>query len=281
MADGIRAGFTMHPRWVEGTDLHTFLEPLRQAGLSALEFELDTHLDLWNEFEPLMETAVNQGMELSFHAPYREPHTLTGFAGNKRNDIERDYRPMLEIAERWAVRAGSPWVVVFHAATAYPPHDRKSLIEDTVAFLNWVGEEFPQIRIALENNSPSSDSVIKLGVKHDDVLSLIKRVNRLNLGICWDMGHDYLQGGEQATAAEWLASVIHVHLHDVDESGLDHYPLVLGRTPYPGWLRALKTSGMKGLIVLELKGERLLGWPLKRIRSALIESVLAIVREVS
>jgi hypothetical protein len=45
MTSEIRVGFNIHPRWVQGTTLRTFLAPLRKAGLSVLEFELDNHIN--------------------------------------------------------------------------------------------------------------------------------------------------------------------------------------------------------------------------------------------
>lgn len=281
MANNIRIGFTMHPRWIKGTDLKSFLAPLCQAGLSALEFELDSNLDLWDKFEPLMEASSNKGMELSFHAPYRTPHTLTGFAGEQRSEIEEDYRPMLAIAEKWAVRTGKAHVVVFHAATAPAPYERNPLFMDTVSFLSWVIEEFPHIKIALENNNPSTSKVVKLGIDHEDVIQLVKCINHPNIGICWDMGHDCLKKSLPDITEEWLSRIIHVHIHDIDENGQDHYPLVLGNIPYQNWLQSVKNSGMEGIIVLELKGELMMGWPLDRVNSALTDSIAAIKSEVS
>lgn len=281
MANDIRIGFTMHPRWIKGTDLKTFLAPLCRAGLSALEFELDSHLDLWDKFEPLMEASSNEGMQLSFHAPYRAPHTLAGFAGDRRNTIEQDYRPMLAIAEKWAARMGNPPVVVFHAAAAPAPYERAPLFMDTVSFLSWVIEEFPHIKIALENNNPSSNKIVKLGIEHEDVIRLVKCIDHPNIGICWDMGHDCLKKSLPAITEEWLSGIIHVHIHDVDNSGQDHYPLVLGNIPYRNWLQAIKKVGMKGIIVLELKGERMMGWPLDRVNSVLTDSIATIKSEVS
>lgn len=271
----------MHPRWARGAGLHSFLAPLAGAGLSALEFELDRHLDLWEEFEPMMEAASNEGMELSFHAPYRAPYSLAGFSGERRSAIEQDYRPMLAIAEKWGIRTGQPRIVVLHAAAAPAPHDRAALVADTVAFLDWACAEHPHIHIALENNNPLSKGVIKLGIEHDDVIRLVEAVNHANLGICWDMGHDYLKKDSRVLAPEWLSRVIHVHIHDVDENGRDHYPLVFGNIPYREWLRALKGAGMQGIIVLELKGEQMMSWPLERIHSALVESIASITEEIS
>ncbi|MEN6435060.1 MAG: TIM barrel protein [Anaerolineaceae bacterium] len=280
MANDIRVGFNIHPRWVQGTTLRAFLSPLKKAGLSVLEFELDNHLTQWEEFEPLMEATVDEGLDISFHAAYRAPHTLVGYASEKQEEIKQDYRPLLQIAEQWAVRLGNPHTVVFHAATAPAPHERAPLIADTVAFLQWVCNEFPHLRIALENNSPDAKNTIKLGIAHEDVLSLVRQIDHPHVGVCWDMGHDAQGNPQVEIEPEWLENVIHVHVHDVDGDGLDHYPLIFGKVPYHDWLTQLKQIGMKGVAVLELKGERMKGWSVERITSVLTQSFSAIAREV-
>jgi sugar phosphate isomerase/epimerase len=281
MTSDIRVGFNIHPRWVQGTTLRTFLAPLRKAGLGVLEFELDNHLNQWEEFEPLMEATINEGLDISFHAAYRASHTLVGYTSGKQFEIEQDYRPLLQIAENWSIRLGNPHPVVFHAATAPAPHDKAPLIADTVAFLQWVCKEFPHLRIALENNSADAKNTIKLGIAHQDVLALVEKIDHPHVGVCWDMGHDIHGNSPVAIEPEWVNKVIHVHVHDVDDDGLDHYPLVLGKVPYKEWLAKLKAVNMKGVVVLELKGERMKGWPLERITSALTESFAAIAKEVA
>jgi sugar phosphate isomerase/epimerase len=94
------------------------------------------------------------------------------------------------------------------------------------------------------------------------------------------MGHDFLRGSAEDPEPAWLSQVIHVHLHDVDGAGLDHYPLVYGRVPFRPWLQALKQAKMKGIVVLELKGEQLMGWGLERIQVALADSVRAVAKEL-
>jgi len=276
----IKIGFSMHPRWVNRTGLRTFIEPLRSAGLSVLEFELDDHLDLWNEFESLMEEAVSLGLELSFHAPYRLPHSLVGFSGERRNVIERDYRPLLDIAGKWARRSGSWRTVVVHAARAKAPADRDALIADTRAFLRWALVAYPDLQFALENNHPARQDEVKVGVEREDVLQITASIQDPRLTVCWDFGHDYLRDAEEEPTLAWLSEVTHVHLHDVDEAGLDHYPLVYKNVPYQRWLRALKQEHMKGIAVLELKGERLMNWSPEQIPEILTNSIMAIACEL-
>ncbi|MBI4731648.1 MAG: TIM barrel protein [Chloroflexi bacterium] len=276
----IKIGFSMHPRWVTGTGLGNFIAPLRCAGLSALEFELDDHLDLWAEFGPLMEEAAGIGMELSFHAPYRPPHSLEGFSGQRRGEIVLDYRPLLDIAADWARRAGGPKTVVIHAAAAQSPAGRDALFADTVAFLEWALETYPNLLFALENNHPATRNQIKVGVEREDVLKIITELHHPQLRVCWDMGHDYLNGSGKKPEPAWLSQVVHVHLHDVDTAGTDHYPLVYGNVPYQAWLQAIKQVWMKGIVVLELKGHQLKDWQPERIPMALADSIRAIAMEL-
>ena len=281
MENDIRVGFSMHPRWAGPDELKAFISPLRQAGLSALEFELDDHLDRWSDFMPLMNKAVDLGLDLSFHAPYRAPRSLVGFATDRRSELEKEYRPLWEIAENWGQRMGGQRTVVVHAAVSQPPADPASLVADTMAYLHWVSGSFPHVRLALENNHPPVKGEIKVGVQRSDVLQIAQGLPPSRLGICWDMGHDYLRHQQDDPPPVWFSRVIHVHLHDVDEDDQDHYPLVIGNVPHQSWLHGLRRAGMKGIVVLELKGERMKNWSMDQVTAALVGSVETIVREVA
>lgn len=278
--DNIQVGFSMHPRWSDGVGLEGFLSPLRAAGLTVLEYELDKNLDMWESFPRQMMEAQNLGMQLSFHAPYRVPYNLVGFSGGQREKIEKLYREMLDIASALAARDGVIKTVVIHAATAPKPARVDDLVADTVSFLRWACDAYSNLLLALENNHPASGNQVKVGVARDGVLGIVSAVRHPRLRVCWDMGHDYLSGSPVLPEPEWLAEVAHVHVHDVNDSGVDHYPLVYGNVPYQPWLRALKQTGMKGSVVLELKGNQLKDWPPDQIQSALIDSVRAIFKEV-
>ncbi len=280
MDSEIKVGFSMHPHWVGGSSLESFVEPLRRAGLAAFEFELDDHLDLWAEFAPLMEAAAGLGMNLSFHAPYRAPHSLAGFCRDRRGPIAADYQPLLGIAEEWGRRLGSPRTVVLHAAMARLPAERADLEADTRAFLAWALDRFPHLVLALENNTTAKPGEIKAGDGRSRVLEVLAPLPDGRLKVCWDMGHDYLSGSPAQLEPGWLARVAHVHVHDVNENGVDHYPLVFGRVPHRPWLAQLKAAGMKGTVVLELKGGLLKNWAPAEIERALVESIAALAEEV-
>jgi sugar phosphate isomerase/epimerase len=253
---------------------------LRNAGLSTLEFELDNHLDKWDETTKLMGQCFDLGMDLCFHAPYRLPHRIAGFSGGNKESIKQDYRSLLDIAREWAKRTGEPKTVVFHGARG-EQGQHSQLYMDTRNFCAWLLEFYPELRFALENNNPTDPNVIKIGVTREEVLDLVTDLNSPRLGICWDMGHDYLAHRDDRLAPEWLERVIHVHVHDVDANENDHFPLVYGKVPHAKWLRALRQAGMKGIVTLELKGGNLKDWHPDEISKALIESVKSITLEVA
>lgn len=270
----------MHPRWVGQEGLEAFLAPLRDAGLSTLEFELDSNLEMWDETKKLIEKCFDLGMDLCFHAPYRLPHRFIGFSGNKKTEIVRDYQPLLDIARDWAKRSGGQKTVVFHGARG-EKEEHSQLYTDTHAFCQWLLESYPDLRFALENNNPTETDVIKIGVTREEVLELVSDFNSPRLGICWDMGHDYLAHRDDKLAPEWLERIIHVHVHDVDAQENDHFPLVYGKVPHAKWLGALHQVGMKGIVTLELKGGNLKGWQPDEISKALTASIKSIAEEVA
>ena len=283
-------GFNIHPLWLSGTDLESFISPLRDNGLRSLEFEVDSNLPGWEKFEPLMESCSDIGMEICFHAPYRPPFSLHDFCGNRRDEICNINKPLWSLADSWGLRNSFRTEIVVHGATLrqsplLPNAIREEsseqrtlakLSEDTKDFITWALETFPNLTIALENLDLAKPGVIKFGERREDVLALVTEIDHPRLGICWDMGHDIRHGVTQDPSREWLEQVVHVHVHDIDDSGEDHFPLVFDKVPNEHWIQLLMDAGMEGTITLELKGGNLVNWELERINYALSKSIKTI-----
>ena len=259
-------GFNMHPRWAFGDALAAFLGPLREAGLQALEFGLEAHDADWPRFLPLMEDCGQLGFTICFHAPYRMPYTIAGFAGHERTAIEAAYAPMLDIAARF----GLATVVVHGARSTTRLHEE--VYADTIAFLEWALEQYPTLTFALENLNPDPGQT-KVGTHRVEVLRIVEEIDAPNLGICWDMGHDVQAGRLYLPDEAWLHYVRHVHVHDIDEQDVDHYPLIHGRVPYQDWLPALAATGFEGIATLEIKGGQLASLEVAQIMEMLVEGV--------
>lgn len=258
----------MHPRWASGNKLRAFLEPLRDAGLAALEFELDSNDPLWPEFAPLMAECRQLGFELCFHAPYRPPHTIAGYAGAKHFQIQLDYRSMFDVAASLG-----PATIVVHGARS-ETEAMHWLMNDTFRFLQWALRGYPNLTFALENPH-LQEGMSKVGSSDEQLVEILDKLDSPRLKICWDVGH-YVHAGHTAPpASAWLEHVGHVHIHDLDPAGQDHLPFLYGRVLPEMWLPHLPRH-FAGIVTLELNGQRCAFlWP-DRIMPALISSVNAI-----
>jgi len=261
----------MHPRWAFGEALPGFLEPLRTAGLQALEFELWDGDPDWPRFLPLMEECQRLGLEPCFHAPYRGSYNIVGFTRERREEIQAAFAPLLDVAARFA-----PAPVVIHGAWS-ETRPRETLYTDTVVFLEWMLDHYPALVLALENLVPNPHRV-KVGATRAEILRIVEEVGDHRLGLCWDMGHDVLAGRLSLPEDAFLRHVVHVHLHDIDENGTDHYPLLYGRVPYRAWLPALVQAGFGGIVTLEIKGGQLAHLKLEQTMQALTASIAEIAR---
>lgn len=245
--------FSLHPMWLGDGTAAEFLDPLREAGLTAVEFTLHPHEPGWEDFPPLIAECQQLGLHCHFHAPYHEPYNAAGFTGDRQAEIEALHRPVVEMAARFAARNDGPTTLVIHGARAQRPHE--TLYRDTVAFLEWLLSLKTGLRLALENLPPKPD-LVKIGSNRDEVRAIVAGIDSPQLGICWDMGHDVLAGVTALPEKVFLRRVIHVHAHDINDEGVDHFPLIFGRVPCARWLRALAATGYERCVTLEVSGRR-------------------------
>ncbi len=271
----IRIGFSMHPNWAQGDALRAFLDPLHAAGLAALEFELDSNDPAWPQFGPLMAACRDLGYSLCFHAPYRGDWTMAGFADEQGEEMARSLTPLFDTAAQYG-----PATIVVHGAKAPAGQRARRLLHaDTLIFFEWAMQQYPTLTLALENGNPVP-GVTKIGDNRAELLHIVREVDYPALGICWDIGHDVNAGRTELPGPLWLRQVQHVHIHDLDEQGQDHLPLIYGRVLPQRWLPPLVRTGFDGTVTLELNGRRCAFlWP-DRIMPALVDSVRAIATTI-
>lgn len=246
-------GFGLHPKWLSSGTREEFLAPLKAAGMSVLEFTLHPGTEEWQAMRALAEECVRAGYRCHFHAPYQSPFTLAGFSSSQRDAIRRMYAPALELVERLAGEQRFHPALVIHGATAQAP--RAELRRDTEEFLAWVLAETHSSRLMLEI-LPPKPPLTRIGESRDELLDLICKMNHTRLGICWDLGHDYLLGYHELPSDTFLRAVRHVHVHDVNAARVDHFPLVYGNVPWQADLRALVRVGFDDAVILEINGYR-------------------------
>ena len=246
-------GFGLHPKWLGAGTREEFLAPLKAAGLSALEFTLHPGNDEWAGMAALAEECARAGYPCHFHAPYQLPFTLAGFAATQRAAIQHMYAPALTVVERLAADYHLTPSLIIHGATADAP--RAELRRDTDAFLAWVLAETQHARLMLEN-LPPKPGMTRTGESRAETLDVVRALNHPRLGMCWDLGHDYLLGYTELPDADFLRAVRHVHIHDINDAREDHFPLIYGNVPWQADLRALARVGFAGTVVMEINGYR-------------------------
>ncbi|MDH7474325.1 MAG: sugar phosphate isomerase/epimerase family protein [Anaerolineae bacterium] len=265
-------GFSFHPKWLSLTgSVEAFLRPLQEAGMTAVEFTLHPTDSDWEAFPPLIVQCQRMGLHCHFHAPYLEPYNIAGFGGEGRERIEALYRPAIILAERFAADNGGPTTLVVHGARA-ADRSHGQLLQDTVAFLEWLLSRNTGLQIALEN-LPCNHTLIKIGTSRQDLMDIIETVASSDVGMCWDLGHDVLLGATTPPNKACLRRVIHVHVHDINPMGIDHHPLIYGLVPYRSWLQPLVCEGFNGCVTLEVNGQHVGYARAERIEEMLASSL--------
>ena len=105
------------------------------------------------------------------------------------------------------------------------------------------------------------------------MLKAVREINHPRCGITWDMGHCVRDKVFENPSEEWTREVIHVHAHDVDENRQDHWPFILGSTPYKRWISYLLQQGFSGTITAELSYKLIADWPQEKIDSELLHTI--------
>ena len=136
------------------------------------------------------------------------------------------------------------------------------IVGDNVAMLislsDYINEHGYPVRIALENERKMPDRTD--GDSLSLVLDAVKRADRDNVGICFDMGHlawyneTFTDSPNQLPPKEFLARVIHTHIHACVK-GSTHFPLDTWRDPFASYITAL-SSDYSGVYNVELMPKR-------------------------
>lgn len=134
--------------------------------------------------------------------------------------------------------------------------------DDNIAMLTSLSDHIIEhrypVRIALENKRRMPDG--RGGDSLALVLDAVTRVDRNNVGICFDMGHfawyteNFTDSPNTLPPEEFLSRVIHTHIHSCVE-GTTHFPLDEWREPISLYINALGYKYL-GVYNIELSPKR-------------------------
>jgi len=271
----INIGSNLDYHWLRNRSFSSVIAPLKEKGLTVLEVHLEPRFpEIADHIEYLCANAVEAGLGINFHAPFLDPPFMYGFSGKEKDSIKAKWIPVLDIVNRYAGINDIRTEMVLHGSHG-PNADMDVLLADTVEITRWILDYCPKIYVGIENlpTPRNPNELVKFGENRESVLEAVNLVSHPRCGITWDMGHCVRNKILELPSAEWMRKVVHVHLHDVDEHRQDHWPLILGSTPYQAWIPALIMQGFDGTITAELNGKLYNGWTQEEIDQNLLLTI--------
>lgn len=256
----IRFGPAAAPRWFN-QDIARFREYLDLIGTNggtAIEFvafpgygteELGrVHLLPRIARDAVVESHA-RGFHVNLHGPLTSEFRMVEWARD-RDAYRKRFLPLLELIQ--VVEAGQPAppVVVFHAAGEAP--------ETTADYLAWLSEELDKrhshARLSLELRVRNGLSDSRFDRSLEPLVSFMGRLDQTRVGICWDVAHDWENGGHiTALDPEMIRCINHVHIHDSRADGAVHAPLARDQVPWQDAVAMLRSAKWQGSVTLEIR----------------------------
>jgi len=258
------------PRWYFGPDrsFSEYLDRLVEWGATSAEIVLhhgafDERTARVHVLEPDWRSTIQAyracGLAVQFHVSLDQRFATSRWR-RERDDLRDEYQPILRLLTEIAEE--QPRIVlVLHGAVdlSATPEDNE---DATVGLLDWLATEFSArslpAKAAIELGAAKPGRESSAARSRSSVSNIVERVGSAQVGICWDTAHDIENAGIEdgwtlIPGNQFLRHVIHLHLHDLGDDGLAHYPLVLDRVPFAAQLESLARIGSLPSLTMEIR----------------------------
>ncbi|HVB65649.1 MAG TPA: TIM barrel protein [Nitrolancea sp.] len=186
-----------------------------------------------------------RGLAVQFHVSLDERFATARWR-HERDELRGEYLPLLRLLTEVAEEQQRIALVLHGAAdpSATPTENRDA----TVGLLDWLATEFSvqslPVYAAIELGAAKSGRESAAARSRRSVSEIVECVGSERVGICWDVAHDIENapnedGWTLIPGEQFLRRVVHMHLHDIGDDGLAHYPLLIGKVPFAAQLEAL------------------------------------------
>lgn len=227
--------------------LHTFdealkpevlLPQLRAHGVRSIELRAVSPSDHPDDVLRVADLLWDYGFQITVHAKCK----------TEQNAVSEVFSPLSRVLSEMRQRE---LIITIHPVVG----DNAAML---TALSDHISEKGYPAFIALENNRRMPD-----GTDGDSaalVLDAVRRVDRKNVGICFDMGHyawyteNFTDSASRLPSREFLSRVIHTHIHACAE-GVTHFPLDPWREPFSRYIEALSYK-YYGVYNIELEPKR-------------------------
>jgi len=170
-------------------------------------------------------------------------------------------------------------VVTVHALGGHEA-DYLTMVKGTTRALERLADDIRTrdipVRICLEINRYHGFE--SPGATYDGLLEIARTLDGATVGFCWDMGHTSSSVLQKRLASrppdEFIARVLHTHLHDISPEGDTHWPLTEDCPHLASGIRHLENCGYTGAYNLELYPTR---WSAQRdVKDGILRSILCL-----
>ena len=168
------------------------------------------------------------------HVPYTNYYNKLNSEEQKQND------DLIIRAFDYASTLGVDTVVI---------HPIRGSIDDNKAYFEKMLKYFPSnMRLAIEN----MESIEELSTA-EELLTLLSKLNRKNVGICLDTGHAYMRGLDLKETIKKLGNnLIATHIADNHGKSDEHFMPFFGSIDWESVMSALREINYEGFLTYEI-----------------------------
>ncbi len=266
----IRLGNSGSPRWYDAPHrgFAAYLDRLVEWGATSAEVVLhhgpyDERTARVHVVDPHWRATVRsyqeRGIAVQIHVSL-DPRFATARWRVDQVGLKREFEPIVGLACEIADLQERLAIVIHGAAD---PNATTAENEDaTVGLLEWLATEITRRELpayaAVELGAAKPGRETAAARSRSSVLDVVQKVRSSRAGICWDLAHDIENSASERVwsvdpGTEFLRHVVHVHLHDLGDEGLAHYPLLLGTVPYAEQLGCLARVAALPSMTMEVR----------------------------
>lgn len=176
-----------------------------------------------------------------------------------RTGLQAEYTRLFRAAIAIGERQASPVAFVLHASSSLDRRGRDGMATSR-EFLTWGSDALSGCNVVLcPELRPARDRADERWDRsRRSMTELIGEFDRANVGICWDLGHDWEnrihdEAWSVAPGASFLSLVRHAHLHDAGAAHALHHPLGFGGVPWREQIDALRNHGYGAALTMEIR----------------------------
>lgn len=235
--------------------INQYLEKYQHA-ISGIE--LTPHIELFDKETQghIASYCSNHNLDVNYHAPdFISPYFDIGNYTTDKIRTTDEYTNFIDNICRIQGITNKIGTIAIHGGSIN--NDRNRAFNSTLKFFDWILNYLSRsninINLSIELLANRHDNI---GCSRDETKSIVNEFNTSNLGICFDITHDYYNNGFKYLPMDdgILQLINYVHIHGIKNTIpiADHIDLRDSDLIFNDYILGLKSASYNGFINLEL-----------------------------